>query len=453
MRIKPARRLRGRCHLPGDKSISHRAALIAALANGTSHISNFSTSQDCAATLSCLTALGVSIERQGNGIRVEGKGMRPFRAPASPLNCGNSGTTMRLLAGILAVQDFATILGGDDSLNRRPMKRIIEPLERMGARILSLDGHPPLQITGSKTLKPIRYELPVSSAQVKSCVLLAGLQAKGRTEIIERNGVTRDHTERMLQWFNAPIEFACHPSGDAPLGTPGGESNKPEARTSAVIGPASLTARDVRVPGDFSAAAFFIAAAALLENSEIEIEGVGLNPTRTQFLDTLRALGTEIDISSEREESNEPVGVIRVNGSNLRENAEKDLSLTISGQLSTALIDELPLLAVVGSQLPSGLMIRDARELRFKETDRIAATAKNLKAMGAAVEEFDDGLRVVGAAHLKGATLETFGDHRIAMAFSVAALLAEGESEITGSECVSVSFPNFFEVLESLVER
>ncbi|MBA2704451.1 MAG: 3-phosphoshikimate 1-carboxyvinyltransferase [Blastocatellia bacterium] len=440
MRIKPARRLRGRCHLPGDKSISHRAALIAALANGTSHISNFSTSQDCAATLSCLTALGVSIERQGNRIRVEGKGMRPFRAPASPLNCGNSGTTMRLLAGILAAQDFATILTGDDSLNRRPMKRIIEPLERMGARILSLDGHPPLQITGSKTLKPIRYELPVSSAQVKSCMLLAGLQAKGRTEIIERNGVTRDHTERMLQWFNAPIEF-------------GSDSNKPEARSSAVIGPASLTARDVRVPGDFSAAAFFIAAAALLENSEIEIEGAGLNPTRTQFLDTLRALGTEIDISSEREESNEPVGVIRVNGSNLRENAEKDLSLTISGQLSTALIDELPLLAVVGSQLPSGLMIRDARELRFKETDRIAATAKNLKAMGAAVEEFDDGLRVVGAAHLKGATLETFGDHRIAMAFSVAALLAEGESEITGSECVSVSFPNFFEALESLVER
>ncbi len=366
--------------------------------------------------------------------------MRPFRAPASPLNCGNSGTTMRLLAGILAAQDFATILTGDDSLNRRPMKRIIEPLERMGARILSLDGHPPLQITGSKTLKPIRYELPVSSAQVKSCMLLAGLQAKGRTEIIERNGVTRDHTERMLQWFNAPIEF-------------GSDSNKPEARSSAVIGPASLTARDVRVPGDFSAAAFFIAAAALLENSEIEIEGAGLNPTRTQFLDTLRALGTEIDISSEREESNEPVGVIRVNGSNLRENAEKDLSLTISGQLSTALIDELPLLAVVGSQLPSGLMIRDARELRFKETDRIAATAKNLKAMGAAVEEFDDGLRVVGAAHLKGATLETFGDHRIAMAFSVAALLAEGESEITGSECVSVSFPNFFEALESLVER
>lgn len=440
MRIKSARRLIGRCPLPGDKSISHRAALIAALANGASYISNFSNSEDCAATLSCLAALGVSLKRQGDRITIEGKGMRPFRAPAGPLNCGNSGTTMRLLAGILAAQDFFAILTGDDSLNQRPMKRIIEPLERMGASILSVEGHPPLQITGSRPLKPIRYQLPAPSAQVKSCVLLAGLQADGRTEIIERNGLTRDHTERMLQWFGAEIEL-------------GSDNNKPDARTCAVIGPSSLAARDVRVPGDFSAAAFFIAAAALLEKSEIEIEGVGLNPTRTQFLDTLRALGAEIDIGSKRDESNEPVGIIRARGSKLRENPEKELTLTISGQLSTALIDELPLLAVVGSQLPAGLIIRDARELRFKESDRITATARNLKAMGAAVEEFDDGLRIVGAAQLKGATLESFGDHRIAMAFSVAALLADGESEIAGSECVSVSFPRFFEVLESLVER
>jgi 3-phosphoshikimate 1-carboxyvinyltransferase len=438
MKIKPARRLIGRCHLPGDKSISHRAALVAALANGTSHISNFSASQDCAATLACLAALAVSVERQGTRIKVEGTGMRSLRPPAGPLNCGNSGTTMRLLAGILAAQDFPSILTGDGSLNQRPMKRIIEPLERMGASILSVEGHPPLQITGSRPLKPIRYELAVPSAQVKSCVLLAGLQADGRTEIIERNGTTRDHTERMLEWFGTEIEL-------------GSENNKPDARTCAVIGPASLASTDVRVPGDFSAAAFFIAAAALLEKSEIEIEGVGLNPTRTQFLDTLRALGAEIDIGSKRDESNEPVGIIRARGSKLGGNAEKELTLTISSQLSTALIDELPLLAVVGSQLPAGLIIRDARELRFKETDRIAATAKNLKAMGAAVEEFDDGLRIVGASRLKGATLESFGDHRIAMAFSVAALLADGESEIVGSECVAVSFPDFFEVLESLV--
>lgn len=440
MRIKPARRLIGRCHLPGDKSISHRAALIAALANGTSYISNFSSSQDCAATLGCLAALGVSLEQQGKRIKVEGTGMSPLHSPAGPLNCGNSGTTMRLLAGILAAQNFLTVLTGDDSLNRRPMNRVIEPLERMGARVLSRDGHPPLQITGSKPLRPIHYELPVPSAQVKSCVLLAGLQADGRTEISERGGVTRDHTERMLQWFDAPIEFRT-------------DKQKPGTRTTTLAGPTSLAAKNVSVPGDFSAAAFFITAAVLLEKSEIEIEGVGLNPTRTQFLDTLRAFGAEIDIVSKRDESNEPVGVIRARGSRLRENPEKELTLTISGQLSIALIDELPLVAVVGSQLPTGLIIRDARELRFKETDRIAATAKNLKAMGAAVEEFDDGLRIVGAAHLKGATLESFGDHRIAMAFSVAALLADGESEINGSECVAVSFPDFFEVLESLVER
>ncbi len=439
MKIKPARRISGRCHLPGDKSISHRAALIAALANGTSHISNFSPSQDCAATLSCLQGLGVSLDRQGNRIRVEGKGLRGLRPSSLPLDCGNSATTMRLLAGMLAAHDFPTILTGDDSLKTRPMKRIIEPLERMGAQIASLDGHPPLQITGNKTLKPISYVLPLPSAQVKSCVLLAGLHAIGRTEIVESTGLTRDHTERMLQWFGASIEIE-------------NDNDETEARTCAVVGPASFSARDVRVPGDFSAAAFFIAAAALLAHSEIEIEGVGLNPTRTQFLDTLRALGAQIDIGSKRDESNEPVGSIRVSG-NLREDIEKELSLRISGPLSAALIDELPLLAVVGSQLPAGLMIRDARELRLKETDRIAATAKNLKAMGAAVEEFEDGLRVVGAAHLKGATLESFADHRIAMAFSVAALLAEGESEIIGSECVSVSFPNFFEVLESVVER
>lgn len=440
MKIKPARRLNGHCYLPGDKSISHRAALIAALANGTSHISNFSTSLDCEATLSCLQALGVSVEREGNRVRVEGKGLRHLRSPATPLDCGNSGTTMRLLAGILAAQDFPTILTGDDSLNLRPMNRIIEPLQKMGAQIFSLDGHPPLQITGSKTIRPISYELPVPSAQVKSCVLLAGLHAEGRTEVVERYGPTRDHTERMLQWFGAPIEI-------------GSDNDKAEVRSAAVIGPASFSGRDVTVPGDFSAAACFIAAAALVAESEIEIQGAGLNPTRTQLLDILRALGTEIDIGSKKEESNEPAGNIRVRASNLRENVEKDWSLTISGQLSAALIDELPVLAVVGSQLPNGLMIRDARELRFKETDRIAATARNLKAMGAAVEEFEDGLRVLGAAHLKGATLESFGDHRIAMAFTVAALLADGESEINDSECVSVSFPNFFEILESLVER
>lgn len=440
MKIKPARRLRGRCHLPGDKSISHRAALIAALARGTSHISNFSPSQDCAATLSCLQALGVSLERQENRIRVRGKGLHGLVPPALSLDCGNSGTTMRLLAGVLAAQDFPAILTGDDSLSRRPMKRIIEPLERMGAQITSLSGHAPLQVAGNKNLNAISYTLPLPSAQVKSCVLLAGLHAEGRTEITERGALTRDHTERMLQWFGAPVEIG---SGNV----------ESEAKTCSVTGPASFAGKDVAVPGDFSAAAFFIAAAALLGTSEIEIEGVGLNPTRTQFLDTLRALGAQIEIGKKRDESNESVGDVSVRGSNLRETLEKELSLTISGPLSSALIDELPLLAVVGSQLPAGLVIRDARELRNKESDRIAATAKNLKAMGAAVEEFEDGLRVLGGARLKGASLASFGDHRIAMAFGVAALLADGESDIAGEGCVSVSFPKFFEVLESLAER
>lgn len=438
MKIKPAKRLMGRCELPGDKSISHRAAIIAALATGSSLISNFSPSQDCLATLSCLEALGVNISRQGRDVRVWGKGP-VLKVPANPLDCGNSGTTMRLLSGVLAGQKFSSRLVGDDSLSRRPMTRIIEPLEKMGALVVSKDGHAPLRITGSAGLQPLSYELPVPSAQVKSCLLLAGLYANGRTEISELRGHTRDHTERLLQWFGAAIEIE-----------PAKQTE--DVDRCVVTGPVTMAGKDVNVPGDFSAAAFFIAAAALLDKSKIEIENVGLNPTRTQFLDTMRALGAQIDIAGKRDDCNEPLGRIEVSGSNLRQGAE-ELLLTIAGPLSAALIDELPLAAIVGSQLPAGLMIRDARELRFKESDRIKATARNLKAMGAAVEEFDDGLYVHGGAHLKGASLESFGDHRIVMAFTVAALLAEGDSELKGSECVAVSFPDFFRVLESLVER
>ena len=431
MKIKPALRLYGPACVPGDKSISHRAAIIAALANGTSRLSHYSESRDCAATLSCLKALGVSIEQDKNEVRVRGKGLRSFTAPTSPLDCGNSATTMRLLAGVLAAQNFSTTLTGDVSLSARPMRRIIEPLALMGGRINAVEGHAPLEIKGTDSLKPVRYTTPVASAQVKSSVLLAGLHTKGRTEVIEPRGVTRDHTERMLRWFGAPVES--------------------EGNSHAVNGPANFPSRDVSIPGDFSAAAYFIAAAALLPESEIEIANVGLNPTRTQFLDLLRALGAQIDIDSKREQSNEPVGNLRITGAAFAKHQE-ELSLSVSGALSASLIDELPLLAVMGSQLPTGVTIRDARELRHKETDRIAATAKNLKAMGAAVEEFEDGLRVLGSARLKGAKLESFGDHRIAMAFSVAALIADGESEIVDSDCVSVSFPGFFQTLETLVE-
>ena len=345
---------------------------------------------------------------------------------------------MRMLAGILAGQNFAATLAGDQSLQARPMKRIIEPLEMMGARVSANVGKPPLRIVGGP-LTPISYELPVASAQVKTCLLFAGLLANGRTEVIERRGATRDHTERLLQWFGAPIEIA--------------EDETSQTKTCAVVGPAAFAGRDVRVPGDFSSAAFFIGVAALMPGSELEITAVGLNPTRTQLLETLRSLGAKIKITEARVDCNEPVGTILTEGRDALLATEGGSPLTIDGHLTAALIDELPLLAVVGSQVAGGLVIRDARELRHKETDRIAATVRNLRAMGANVEEFDDGLAVSGVARLKGALLDAHGDHRIAMAFSVAALLAEGSSQISGSECVAISFPEFFERLESVVER
>ncbi|MGI8897843.1 MAG: 3-phosphoshikimate 1-carboxyvinyltransferase [Pyrinomonadaceae bacterium] len=434
MKITPARRINGRVQLPGDKSISHRAAIIAALANGTSRITNFSSSEDCAATLSCLRQLGVSIQSEGSTVIVEGAGEAGLRAPNEALYCGNSGSTMRMLAGVLAGQDFSSTLTGDSSLNSRPMQRIIEPLQLMGAELGSENGKPPLTIKGRKPLKPIRYELPVASAQVKSCVLLAGLNAEGRTEVIERGGETRDHTERMLKWFGVPIERSM------------------EGAIS-IEGPRSFAARDVRVPGDISSAAFLIAAAGLLPESNLDVEDVGLNPTRTMFVSMLRSLGVMIEIIDRQEDGHEPAGGVRVKGKLSAESPSPVDSTLVRGNLIAQLIDELPLLAVVGTQIPGGVEIRDAAELRRKESDRIASTVKNLRAMGAEVEEFEDGLAVHGRAQLRGAMLDSYGDHRIAMTFAVAALTAEGDSEIAGAECVGVSFPDFFTVLESLVER
>lgn len=437
MLVKPARRIKGRVCLPGDKSISHRAALLAASATGQSHISNFSTARDCASTLSCLTKLGVSIQRDGNDVRVEGGNGR-LRAPSAPLDCGNSGSTIRMLAGTLAGQNFTSTLTGDESLRARPMKRIIEPLEMMRVRIHSEDGKPPLTIEGRASLKGIRYDLPVASAQVKSCVLLAGLQATGRTEVIETLGMTRDHTERMLKWFGVPVETKASADG---------------FYTVMIDGPASFVARDVNIPGDISSAAFYIAGAALLPGSKLEIEGVGLNPTRTQFLSTLQSLGLEVDKSGVYEACNELVGTVRVSGGIDRKSEAQRRSNVVNGALIPKLIDELPLLAVVGTQITGGIEIRDARELRFKETDRISATVKNLRAMGAEVKEFDDGLAVAGPVRLRGAELDPEEDHRIAMAFSIAALLADNESEIVDVDCVGVSFPEFFDLLDTLVER
>jgi 3-phosphoshikimate 1-carboxyvinyltransferase len=439
--IRPAKRIRGHLTLPGDKSISHRAAMIAALASGISRIRNYSTSADCAATLCCLRQLGVQVEQNGSEVAIQGRGLDGLRAPDSLLDCGNSGTTMRLLAGILAGQDFAATLTGDDSLRARPMQRIIEPLEMMGAQISSPTGSAPLEIRGRRLLKAIDYELLVASAQVKSCILLGGLNAHGKTTVIE-NEPTRDHTERMLRWFGVSVE-----TGEA-------EREPEHARFASVNGLARLQARDVSIPGDISSAAYFIAAAALLSGSSLEVKSVGVNPTRALFLNTLRALGFDVIIIETRDESNEPVGDIRVRGKESPPAVGHSASaFAVDGFAIPQLIDELPLLAVIGSQTPGGIEIRDAKELRVKESDRIAATVGNLRRMRATVEEFDDGLRVAGPLKLRGAKIDPRGDHRIAMAFTIAALLAEGESEIQGADCVAVSFPEFFELLEAVVER
>jgi 3-phosphoshikimate 1-carboxyvinyltransferase len=414
--------------------------MIAALADGTSHITNYSTSADCAATLSCLRQLGVQIDKNRGEVTIHAVGGTGLRAPDAPLDCGNSGTTMRLLAGILAGCAFESTLTGDESLRSRPMQRIIEPLQMMGAEISSHDGRAPLTIRGRKNLKAINYELLVASAQVKSCILLAGLRAEGKTTVIE-NEATRDHTERMLKLFGANIE----------TGKP--EREPENARFAFVEGPAKLYACDVDVPGDISSAAYFIAAAALLRESSLEVAGIGLNETRVAFIETLQQLGCDIAIDDLGVQGNEPVGSVRVKGKEMRSSDRLDSSLTVNGLAIPKLIDELPLLAVVGSQLPGGIEIRDARELRVKESDRISTTVENLRAMGAQVEEFDDGLRVDGPTKLRGAKIDPHGDHRIAMAFAVAGLLAKGETEIAGAECVAVSFPEFFETLDSVIER
>lgn len=416
--------------------------MVAALADGVSRIGNYSTAADCGATLSCLRQLGVEIERDGHDLRVRGVGAHGLRRPGVDLDCVNSGTTMRLLAGILAGQSFDTVLTGDESLRSRPMQRIIAPLEMMGAKLSSLEGRPPLTIRGPASLRAIEYQLPVASAQVKSSILLAGLNAAGRTKVVEATP-TRDHTERMLRWFGVNVEA--------------GKEMTAGHTFAALTGPANLTARDIRVPGDISSAAYFIAAAALLVGSSLQIADVLLNPTRTAFVEVLQTLGCEIEFENSHDESGESVGSIRVRGFGARGKEvgrfERSTSpFAIKGIAIPRLIDELPLLAVVGSQFPGGIEIRDAQELRVKESDRILTTIENLRAMGAEVEEFADGLRVQGPVRLRGARIDPHGDHRIAMAFTVAGLVAEGETEIQDAGCVTVSFPGFFELLDSVVE-
>lgn len=424
--IRPARNVLGSLRLPGDKSISHRYGMLAAFAEGTSRFSNFSTGADCASTLACMQALGAKVDRREDGI-VEVTGVGGRVTPSQePLDCGNSGSTMRMISGLLAPQRGHFTLVGDASLSRRPMERVRKPLESMGARITLTDGHAPMTIEGAE-LQAIDYTTPVPSAQVKTCVLLAGLQTKGMTTVHEAVR-TRDHSELALRAFGAELTRTID--------------------SVSIRGPQTLHAIESVVPGDISSAAFFLCAASLFAGSSLVLDNLGLNPTRAALLDVLTALGAHIAVLNLEERNAELVGTVQITA--LPEGLR---SAEISGPLAAQLIDELPVLAVIAPFTAGGIRIRDARELRVKESDRIALVAHNLRAMGAEVMEFEDGLDVPGGQTLHGATIDSGGDHRIAMAFSVAALRADGETLIQGAESAAISFPEFFEMLDQVADR
>jgi 3-phosphoshikimate 1-carboxyvinyltransferase len=424
--IRPARNVFGSLRLPGDKSISHRYGMLAAFAQGTSHFTNFSTGADCASTLACMESLGAKVRKLEDG-SVAVTGVGGHVTPANhPLDCGNSGSTMRMISGLLAPQQGNFTLVGDASLSRRPMSRIQKPLEAMGARLSLTDGHAPLTIVGSP-LQAIDYTTPIPSAQVKTCVLLAGLQTSGTTTVREALR-TRDHSELALRAFGAKLNRTVD--------------------SISITGPQTLHAMDAAVPGDISSAAFFLCAAALFPGSGLVLDSLGLNPTRATLLDVLTALGAQISVLNLEEKNSELIGTVQVSAP-----AEGLGSTTVSGALAAQLIDELPVLAAIAPYTSGGIRIRDAKELRVKESDRIDLVVKNLRAMGAEVTEFEDGLDVPGGQTLHGATIDSGGDHRIAMAFSVAALRAQGDTLIQGAESAAISFPEFFNLLDLVAER
>ncbi|MEO7028639.1 MAG: 3-phosphoshikimate 1-carboxyvinyltransferase [Acidobacteriaceae bacterium] len=426
--IAPARGFRGSLALPGDKSISHRYAMLAGFAEGTSRIANFSTGADPHSSLASMEAMGAVVKLAATDSRVTeitGTG-GVLRSPSAPLDCGNSGSTMRMLAGLLAAQNGSFTLIGDESLSARPMERIRKPLAAMGARIDLTGGHAPMTIRGGP-LQAIDFDAPIPSAQVKTAVLFAGLQASGTTSLSE-SVRTRDHTEHALRAFGAKLER--------------------DGERLRIRGGQKLHAIDATVPGDISSAAFFLCAALLFADSNLVLDALGMNPTRSALLDVVSALGGVIKILDVAEQHGEMAGTIQVNRGprGLR-------GIDIAGTLSAQLIDELPVLAAIGPYTEDGIRIRDAKELRVKESDRIALVVRNLRAMGAEVVEYDDGMDIPGGQHLRGGIIDSEFDHRIAMAFSIAALRAKGETEIRGADAVAISFPEFFDYLDEMAIR
>jgi 3-phosphoshikimate 1-carboxyvinyltransferase len=417
-------RLRGTVALPGDKSIAHRAAFLASIARGKSIIEHFPNGADCQRTLDLLEAIGVPVERDSDRVSVSGEGYFGFRPPSSTLDAGNSGTTLRMACGLLSPQPFDSRLTGDESLRLRPMRRVIEPLGQMGAAIeSSAEGRAPLAIRGGRTLKGIHYRLPIASAQVKTAILLAGLHAEGETHVQEPFP-SRNHTELALERFGAVVGIG-----------------KDGVR---VRGGGALRSTRMRLPGDISSAAFFIVGAAILPGSSLVVSEVGLNPTRTAFLEVLQSMGARITIEEEQEIDGEIAGTVRVEDSELT-------GVDVSAERVPGLIDEIPALAVAASFAQGETIIRGASELRVKESDRIRAMATGLRAMNVDVEELPDGLRVKGGRPMRAASLDSFGDHRIAMAWGVASLGVDGTCQINGKDAASVSFPGFWETLGQAV--
>ena len=425
--IAPTRGLKGEVTIPGDKSISHRSIMLGSIALGTTEITHFLEGADCLSTIDCFRKMGVEIERKPSSILVHGKGLRGLTAPASTLNVGNSGTTPRLISGILSGQNFATTLSGDDSLNSRPMKRIMTPLNTMGAHIRSLNdnGCAPLHIRPG-ALHGIHYQSPVASAQVKSAVLLAGLYADSPTSVTEP-ALSRNHTELMLQGFGAYVATDLHTDGTA---------------TAHVEPCKELYGQQICVPGDISSAAYFIAAALLVPGSELLVKNVGTNFTRAGFLKVCKAMGADIETVSQTIEGGESRADLLVRYSHLK-------GTVIEGDIIPTLIDEIPMIAIMAAFADGQTVIRDAAELKVKETNRIDTVTAGLKAMGADITPTDDGMIIEGTGHLNGASIQSYLDHRIAMAFSVAGLASDGETQIVDSQCVDVSYPEFYATLNS----